>query len=92
MFKISELELLYARVYDITDLRKYNFGKVFAERFGNMTLGEMLLKTNNLKTHKKLHGIGDKTFSWLCEAIKNSKEYQSIQIEESLKKGGKEND
>lgn len=42
------------------------------------TLGDILVKTKWLTTHRKLRGIGDKRFEQLKMLIEESKEYKQI--------------
>jgi hypothetical protein len=81
LINISELELIYKKVGKITNLREYGFGEGVADTIGNMTLGEVLLRTNNLATHIGLRNVGDKNLNYLRQAIRETKEYKALNIE-----------
>ena len=74
--KITEVVTLLSDIVDLKiNVRLANKG--WASR-SYITLQEILLLTENLTTHKRLMGVGDKTFHNLVEKVQNLDSYQRL--------------
>lgn len=77
--KIEDINYFYTKLVDILPFEGEFHSKICMGFTWNITLGELIIKTNNLKTHRYLRNIGDKKAGLLFDAIRNTKEYKQIQ-------------
>lgn len=80
--KIKDIETLTKRLGELIDMDELGLGSSVAPIYERMTLGELICKTDNLRTHKRLRNLGDKRFTLFKEGVAKTPEYKSLKIEE----------
>ena len=82
-----EVLKLYALLNERLDLTEVNISPNTRRRIEYLTLGDILLKSRWLTTHKGLGGIGDKKFQEVRSVVENAEEYKRVTrwVDDNLK-------
>lgn len=82
-----EVLKLYDLLNERLDLIEVDISPVTRKRIEYLTLGDILLGSRWLTTHKNLPGIGDKKFQEVRNAVENTEEYKRVTrwVDDNLK-------
>lgn len=78
---VDLLKSVSVNIKNIVNLQEYGFHDrhhSYTKDLEDMTLGELILLTNNFTIHKGLRNIGDKKLILLKQIIINTEEYKQM--------------
>ena len=73
-----EVLKLYALLNERLDLTEVNISPNTRRGIEYLTLGDILLKSRWLTTHKGLNGIGDKKFQEVKNVVEDTEQYKGV--------------
>ena len=82
-----EVLKLYALLNERLDLTEVDISPNTRRRIEYLTLGDILLGTRWLTTHKDLNGIGDKRFQEVMNVVEDTEQYKRVTrwVDDNLK-------
>lgn len=75
---IKSISVNVKKIVNLQEFGFHNRHHMYMKKLEDMTLGELVLITNNFKTHKGLRNIGDKKLELLKTIIIDTKEYKHM--------------